>query len=145
MAVMKYAGLAALMLVSAVATAADIVLDDVWARATPPGVRTGAAYLTVHNTGDADRIVAAASSAAEIGEIHTHENDNGMMRMRHVPAVDIAENATVTFRPGGLHIMLINLIAPLRPGEEFPLTLTFEQAGEITVPVSVVDARRELP
>lgn len=145
MTLMKYPGLAVLMLLSTIAGAADIKLDDVWARATPPGARTGAAYFTVHNTGAADRLVAAASIVAETVEVHTHEHKDGMMQMRHVPVLDIAQNSTVEFRPGGLHVMLIGLVAPLQAGDEFQLTLTFEQAGEITVPVRIVDARRESP
>lgn len=117
----------------------DIAVEDTYARETIGAATTGAAYLTVHNSGAADdALIAAATPVAETAELHTHEMDGGVMRMRRMDLVDIPAGETVTFEPGGLHVMLFGLSAPLRAGGTFPITLTFDGAGDITVEASVV-------
>lgn len=112
---------------------------DPWARpATPP--RAGAAYLVVGDDGTAgDRLTAARTEVAGRVELHTHVNDNGIMRMRPVEggAMVVPPGGHLEMAPGGLHLMLMDLKRPLKAGETFPLTLVFEKSGEVTVPVSV--------
>lgn len=109
-----------------------------WARASAGMAKTGAAYLTIVNHGAvADRLTAAASPVARKAEIHGHSMEDGVMRMRAVGALEIAAGRTIVLEPGGLHVMLIGLHAPLAPGQRFPLTLTFEAAGDIEVEVAV--------
>ena len=100
---------------------------------------TSAAYLTIENSGsEPDRLVGASSPAAKTVEIHEMVDDGGTMRMR--PLADglaIPANATTTLEPGGYHIMLIDLKAPLKAGDRFPLDLTFEKAGRRQVEVVV--------
>ncbi len=109
-----------------------------WARATAPRQANGAAYLTIHNRGAADRILAARSEVARTVELHTHEVDaQGVARMRRVPAIELPSGGTVELAPGGLHVMLIGLERPLEAGRRFPLTLLLETAGEVTLEVEV--------
>jgi copper(I)-binding protein len=108
-----------------------------WARASAGQAANGAAYLTFANQGAADRLVAAASPVARRVELHTHINDNGVMRMREVEGGIAVPQGTTTLRPGGLHVMLMGLHQPLREGESFPLTLRFASGAEVTVQVPV--------
>jgi copper(I)-binding protein len=109
-----------------------------YARATPPGADIGGAYLTIDNKGTtADRLVAASSPAASRVELHTMAMDNGVMRMHEVPAIDLPPGGEVKLKPGGLHMMLVGLKAPLAAGTRVPMRLTFEHAGSIDVDVAV--------
>jgi copper(I)-binding protein len=109
-----------------------------WARATAATAKTGAAYMTLRNPGDAaDRLIGASSPAAGRAELHTHIKDGEVMRMRKVDTIALNARGATTFAPGGLHVMLFDLKAPLKEGATFPLTLKFERAGEITTEVHV--------
>lgn len=117
----------------------DVRVTAPWARASAGMARTGAAYFTLHNAGDtADRLVSASSPAAGRAELHTHMHDGGVMRMRPVDAIEAPPGTEVALKPGGLHVMMMDLAAPLREGEHFPMTLTFETGGQITVEVPVL-------
>ena len=118
-------------------TLGSLRIDHPWARASPGPVRSGAAFLLVENAGEADRLVAVAGDIAEQVELHTHEMAGDIMRMRQVEAVEVPAHGSAVLRPGGHHIMLIGLEQPLKEGERFPLTLTFEKAGTVTVEVAV--------
>jgi copper(I)-binding protein len=111
---------------------------DPWARATAPGQGNGAAYLTIRNHGEADRIVRAEAAVSRKVELHTHEVDaQGVARMIEIPAIELPAHATTELKPGGLHVMFIGLHAPLEAGKRFPLTLVLEKAGEVTLEVEV--------
>ncbi len=128
------------------AQAGAIAIDHAWARATAPSARNGAAYFVLTNRGaEADRLVAASSPVAEKAELHTHQAENGVMRMRPVDSIAVAPGGTATLAPGGLHVMLLGLREPLVKGGTFPLTLVFEKAGTTTVPVSVQGAGENMP
>lgn len=108
-----------------------------WTRAAGQGAN-GVGYMLVRNTGaTADRLIAARTAIAMTVELHTHIRDGDVMRMRPVPAIDLPPGQEVRLQPGGLHIMLIGLRAPLRQGERVPLTLVFERGGEVEVQLSV--------
>ena len=118
-----------------------IEIEHPWARATADGAANGAAYMVLKNEGKtADRLVSVATPAAAKVELHAHIDDNGVMRMREVGAIDLGADATVKLAPGGLHVMLLGLKEPLKKGKAFPLTLTFEKAGSVTVQVAVQGA-----
>jgi copper(I)-binding protein len=103
-----------------------------WARATPGP--TAAAYLELRNeAGAADRLVGASSPLAERIEFHEHRSSGGVMSMAAVPEIALPPGETVRLSPGGTHLMLFRIARPLRPGDTFPLTLTFERAGSITI------------
>ncbi|EIG62835.1 copper chaperone PCu(A)C [Bradyrhizobium sp. WSM1253] len=120
-----------------------IVVEHPWARATPGGAKTGAAYLTLINNEDsADQLLGASTPVADKVQFHSTTEENGVSHMREMPAVDLSPRAKVTFDPGSLHIMLVGLKQPLKEGQSFPLTLSFAKAGkvDIAVPVAKVGA-----
>lgn len=120
-------------------------IDHPYAVPTPPGARTGAAYLrTLRNTGDQpDRLIGASTPASGAVEIHRSVVDaNNVMRMRAVDGIDLPPRSELQLRHGGeFHLMLIDLKAPLNNGDRFPLTLRFEKAGEREVMVWVQQPR----
>jgi copper(I)-binding protein len=113
-------------------------VSGAFARATPGHLKNGAAFLILENTTDKDdALVAAQAPVATSVELHTHTHDNGVMRMRQVPEIPVAAHAETVLRPGGYHVMLIGLKAPLQEGENFPLTLKFKSGASIVVNVPV--------
>ena len=110
-----------------------------WARATPSQAQNGAAYLTIISP-TTDRLTAASSPVAKKAEPHTMSMEGGVMRMRPLTAIDIPAGQTVTLSPGGAHIMLLGLTQPLREGQSFPLTLSFDHAGQREVTVVIEKA-----
>ena len=116
----------------------DLVVMAPWARATIGQVKTGAAYLTVVNHGAAgDRLLAVSTPVAPRAELHGHTMEDGVMKMRPVEAIEVAPMQPTALKPGGYHVMLMGLEAPLVEGQAFPLTLTFETAGSLEVEVQV--------
>lgn len=114
------------------ANAADPVVRDAWSRAMPPVSKVGAAYLEIENPGSAAvRLVAASSDVAGRVEIHTHEMDGAMMRMRRLEHVDVAPGETVTFKPHGRHLMLFDLRRALVAGDRFTVELEFEDGRRV--------------
>ena len=120
-----------LLFVSAPALA-QVQIEKPWTRATAPGAQVAGGYMTITNAGAADRLVAAYSPAAAKVELHTHINDNGVMKMREVPGgYEIPAKGSFELKPGGAHLMFMNLKAPLKEGDKVPVTLKFEKAGEV--------------
>lgn len=120
------------------AQADGISVEAPFARASAGPVKNGAAFLTVKNGGgEADRLIAARAPVADRVELHTHLHENGVMKMRQVEAIEIPAGGTAMLKPGGDHVMLMGLKAPLQEGGSFPLTLVFEKAGEITIDVAI--------
>ena len=115
-----------------------ITVVEPWARATPPGAKVGAAYLQLQAApGSGDRLVAASSPVAGVAEIHAHIMDGDIARMRRIDAIPVPAGGSVTLKPGGFHIMLMDLTGPLKAGEAIKLKLRFEKAGEIEVEARV--------
>lgn len=115
----------------------SLMIDHPVARTTIPD-RPGAAYATIKNMGmEDDRLIAASSPKAGRIELHTHIMENGIARMREVEGIDVPAGGTAELKPGGDHIMLFKLENALSEGETFPLTLTFEKAGDVEVTVNV--------
>ncbi|PJG47160.1 hypothetical protein CAF53_02070 [Sphingobium sp. LB126] len=119
-----------------------LVVRQPWSRATSPRADTGAGYLILRNIGrQPDRLISGSSPRAAKVEFHTMKIVDGIMRMRPLPhGVSIAPGAEGRLAPGGEHIMLIGLRAPLKVGESIPLTLRFERAGIVTVSLKVAPA-----
>ncbi|HEY7609701.1 MAG TPA: copper chaperone PCu(A)C [Alphaproteobacteria bacterium] len=121
-----------------------IVIEHPWTRATP--VKVGGAYMKLRNTGTApDRLVKVTAPAAEKVEVHETKVEGGMAMMRPVGPVALAPGATVEFKPGGLHVMLMGLAKPLKEGDRLKLVLTFEKAGTIEVEAVVEKAGVSAP
>lgn len=115
-----------------------ITIGHPYARPTIAGQVSGGGYLSLDNKGAAgDRLVSASSEAAQKVELHSMSMDGDVMRMRQVDAIDLPAGQRVELKPGGLHIMLLGLKAPLKQGESFALKLRFEKAGEATVRMNV--------
>ena len=110
-----------------------------WARATLGHAQTGVVYLTIVSP-TIDRLFAVSSPVAKKAELHTMSMERGVMRMGPLAAMEIPAGQTVTLSPGGTHIMLLGLTRPLREGETFPLTLSFERAGPRQVTVAIEKA-----
>ncbi len=113
-------------------------VEKVWARPTPPMAKNGVVYLQLKNrTNKADRLLGASTPVAERAELHTHQMKGNMARMRPVEGIDVPPGALVSLHPGGLHIMLFGLSAPLRAGEHFPLSLEFSSSGSVETEVEI--------
>jgi copper(I)-binding protein len=113
-------------------------IDHLFARATPPGARTGAVYFTVDNASNTtERLLRASTSVAGGVALHQMAFEDGVMKMRAIPSVEIRPGARLELKPDGYHLMLVDLKQPLKVGESFPLMLTFERAGTIRTTVVV--------
>lgn len=109
-----------------------------WARATPGGAKVGAVFMEIKaKDGSDDALVSASTPAAGRVEIHTHLQEDGIMKMRRIEKLTIAGGQSAVLKPGGDHVMLFDLKQPLKEGELVPVTLVFEKAGAITVDASV--------
>jgi copper(I)-binding protein len=106
-----------------------------WVRHLPPSQPNTAAYMTLRNLTNVDlHIVAAESPVARVTELHDHEQDaSGVMRMREVETIIIPARGDVELKPGGLHVMLIDLIEPLQVGQLVPLTLYVEGFQDLRI------------
>ena len=118
--------------------ATTVRVEQAWARATAGQMRTGAAYLTLVNAGaQPDRLVGVSTPVAEKAELHTHVMDGDVMRMRAIAAIEVNPGEPSVLKPGGAHVMLLGLKAPLKAGDGFALTLVFEKAGRVETTVRI--------
>lgn len=137
-------GFAAGAFAGEVTTVGPLEIDTPWARASIGTARPGAAYVTIRNTGtQPERLVGIETPIAARPQVHAMVEEDGVMKMRVAGPVEIPPHGRVALEPGGLHIMLMELQAPLEEGASFPLTLVFERAGKITVtvPIGAIGAR----
>ena len=111
---------------------AQVQVEKPWARATAPGAKVAGGYMVIRNVGAADRLVSASSPAAAKVELHVHINDNGVMKMREVPGYDVPAKGAFELKPGGAHLMFMELKRPFKEGDKVPVKLKFEKAGEVS-------------
>jgi copper(I)-binding protein len=116
---------------------AQVNIENAWARATLPGAKIAAGYLTIRNAGGADRLVSASSPAAGKVQTHVTIKDGEVSRMREVKGYDVPATGKLELAPGGSHLMLVNIKAPLKEGDKVPLVLRFEKAGEVKTELAV--------
>jgi copper(I)-binding protein len=117
---------------------AQIQIENGWARATAPGAKIAAGYMTIRNAAATpDKLVAASSPAAERVETHLTVKDGDIFRMREVKGYEIPARGSFELKPGGAHLMLVNIKAPFKEGDKIPLTLRFERAGEVKTELQV--------
>ena len=117
---------------------AQVQVEQPWTRATAPGAKVAGGYMTIKNPGIADKLVSASSPAAARVELHVHINDNGVMKMREVPGgYVIPAKGAFELKPGGAHLMFMDLKAPLKEGDRVPVTLRFEKAGDVSAEFQV--------
>ena len=124
----------------------DIEIDTPWARASIGTSRPAAAYLTIRNVGDqSDRLLAVESSFSGRVMLHDSIEQDGVMKMTPLDALDILPGSQVTLEPGGKHIMLMDLRQPLVEGRRLPLKLTLERTGIIEVVARIGSLAAERP
>jgi hypothetical protein len=112
------------------ALAGEIVVVDPYVRMVPQGVPTTGAFMLIKNTGNTDRkLLRVDSSAAKTVELHSHINDNGVMKMRQVRELEIKAKGQTELKPGSYHVMMIDLRQALQEGEKVPLTLSFDDGS----------------
>lgn len=119
--------------------AGDLTIGHPWTRATAPGAKVGGGFLTIQNKGaTADRLVAVDVPFAEKAELHESTMDGGVAKMRPLEAgAEIKPGETVTFEPGGKHVMFLGLKDALTQGARMKGELTFEKAGKVAVEFAV--------
>ena len=149
------------------AAGGTIEISGAWARTSPMIAGAGAAYMVIKNTGsEADMLIGASSPAAKTAEVHetylveespaasmdggmgaaspAASMDGGMgsgsmMGMRQIDSLEIPAGGSVELKPGSYHVMLLELVAPLKAGDKIEITLSFEKSGDITVTADVKD------
>lgn len=143
---MKYsvALVSALGVFAALPAFADITIKDSYVRSASPKAKTGAAFMIIENSGEADHLIDVASDVAVKVELHTHiDNGEGVMRMVHVEeGFDIPAGGQYVLKRGGDHVMFMGLKQSLVQGETVDVTLIFEKAGEVVVAIPVDHARK---
>ncbi len=134
--------LAAGLLVSlgALAGAADnVTVQEPYVRLAPPNAPATGAFMVIKNNGDKDvKVVKADNPASKVTELHNHINDGGVMKMRPVQSIDVKAKGEAVLKPGSLHVMLIDLKAPMKEGDSVPITLTFDDGSSKQVDAKVV-------
>ena len=124
------------------APVAGVAVTGAWSRATPPGAEVGAVYLSLDSAAG-DKLVGVSSPVAAEAQVHEMRMDGTVMRMRELPGgLPLPAHQVVTLEPGGLHIMLMGLKAPLKQGGTVPLHLVFQSAPpvDVVVPVAALGA-----
>jgi copper(I)-binding protein len=124
------------LLIGLLLAATPVKIEDPWTRATAPGAKVGAGYMKITSAAP-DRLVGASTPAAGRVELHVTSKEGDVMRMREVKAYDIPAKGGFELKPGGAHLMLVDLKAPLKQGTKVPVTLRFEKAGEVKVELQV--------
>ncbi len=120
-------------------SADEVSVEGPYVRMAPPGAPATAAFMALRNSGGkVARLVKVDNGVAKVTELHNHINDGGVMRMRQVKAIEIPAKGEARLEPGGLHVILIDLKAPLKEGASVPLTLGFEDGSSKTVEAKVV-------
>jgi copper(I)-binding protein len=116
----------------------QVSVEDTWARPVPAAGGNGAVFMRLVNAGDeADQLVGGESPVAGTVEVHKTTMEEGVMKMEHIPGLEIPPNGEVLLKPGDYHVMLIEVSQSLAPGDTLPITLRFEKSGEIEMDVQV--------
>ena len=121
----------------------SVQIENAYTRATVPGQQVAGGFMKIENKGAADQLISASSPVS--GEVQLHEMamDGNVMKMRQVKDIAVPAGGTVELKPGGLHLMFMNIKAPLAAGETVPVKLKFAKAGEVEVkfPVNAIGAQ----
>ena len=122
---MRHRALACAALLACTGALAEVTVTDAWVRGTVPAQKTTGAFLTLTSSEDA-RVVGVSTPVAEMAEIHVTENKGGVMQMHGVEGLALPAGKPVKLEPGGHHVMLMGLRAPVAEGARVPLTFTIE-------------------
>jgi copper(I)-binding protein len=150
---MKHFLLAAALILSAPAvmacetvTIGDLTIEHAWSKATIGAGRPGVFYVEVTNAGSVDdALIGIATPAAGMPMLHETVVKDGIASMPHAMSIPVPAGQNVQLSPGGYHGMLMGLTTALKEGDSFPVTLSLEKAGEVTVNVDVLSLRAEGP
>ena len=137
--------LGAALSLSTLPALAEINIEDPYARASSPAARVGAAFMVIGNSGDEDdRLISAATDAAQRVELHTHVITDGVAKMMEVEeGFVVPAHGEVLLQRGGYHVMMMGLNAPFVQGETITLNLMFEVAGEVPIVVTIDNERQD--
>ena len=150
---MKHFLLAAALILSAPAvmacetvTIGDLTIEHAWSKATIGAGRPGVFYVEITNAGSVDdALIGIATPAAGMPMLHETVVQDGIASMPHAMSIPVPADQNVQLSPGGYHGMLMGLTTALKEGDSFPVTLSLEKAGEVTVNVDVLSLRAEGP
>lgn len=117
----------------------NLKIENPQARATVPAQKMSGGFLKIENKGGADKLLSASSPASKTMELHTMTMDGNVMKMREVKTIEVPANGSVELKPGGLHLMFMDIKAPFKAGESVPVKLKFQKAGEVEIKVPVRD------
>ena len=115
----------------------NIAVNGAYTRATVAGQAAAGGFMKITSTGAADQLISASSPVSNDVQLHTMKMDGNVMQMREVKQIDVPANGTVDLKPGGFHLMFMNIKAPLKAGELVPVKLKFAKAGEVEVKMPV--------
>ena len=115
----------------------SVQIENAYTRSTVPGQMAAGGFMKIENKGTTDQLVSASSPLA--GEVQLHEMamEGNVMKMRQVKDITVPAGGSVELKPGGLHLMFMNIKAPLASGETVPVKLKFAKAGEVEVKLPV--------
>ena len=131
---------------AALAGESALRIDDPYVRLVPSGTTTTGAFMTISNSGSADRkLVKAASPVSDKVQLHTHMNENGVMKMREIPEIPVQANGKVELKPGSYHVMLIEMKVELKEGDHVPITLSFDDGSTSQVEATVRKLQMAMP
>ena len=131
------------MLAAAAAAHAQVEARAAWVRGTVQGQTTAGAYMEL-TSGERANLLGAESPAARSAEIHEMKMEGNVMRMRAVPRLELPPGKTVELKPGGYHMMLVDLKRPLRKGDLVPIRLKVELSDKTIKTIQVLAEVREL-
>ena len=121
----------------------SVQIENAYTRSTVPGQMAAGGFMKIENKGAVDQLISASSPVA--GEVQLHEMamEGNVMKMRQVKEVVVPAGGAVELKPGGMHLMFINIKAPLTAGETVPVKLKFAKAGEVEIkmPVNAMGAQ----
>ena len=143
MRLLPIAGVVIAYFINATAMATDykagsLAINKPWSRATPKGALMGVGYMAIKNNGTTpDRLIGGSVDVADHFELHVTTIENGIARMRELSDIEIKPGQVIEFKPGGSHVMFVNLKHPLSKGEHINGTLVFEHAGKVQIEYSV--------
>jgi len=120
----------------------QVSVEDAWSRPVPAAGGNGAVFMRVVNGGnEADQLVGGESPVVGAVEVHKTTMEEGVVKMEHIPGLEIPAKGEVSLEPGGYHVMLIGVNQALRPGDTLPITLNFEKSGEMQLEVQVREVK----
>lgn len=114
-----------------------LLIENAYTRATVPGQQVAAGFMKIENKGAVDQLLSASSPAAGEVQLHEMSMEGNVMKMRQVKDIAVPAGGVVELKPGGLHLMFMNIKAPLTAGQTVPVKLKFAKAGEVEVKVLV--------